>query len=333
MAALGWRGAIRVARAGAFVPSPGRVEGLTGGVDLNDAETVTIAHLSDVHLPLEAAFGIQHWNIKRVLGWLNWQRKRRGIHTRAALDMIVDDMKAQRPDHVLVAGDLVNIALPGEYEAALSWLTGLGSSEYVSVVPGNHDIYVALGHEPGVARWSAFMKSDAFGAEVCRACSAPTVGVSFPYVRRVGPVAVIGVNSAIETPIGYAHGRVGVDQLERLGRVLAHLGDASVMRLVMIHHPPLVGLAPNRRALQDADHLEQVLTRSGAELVIHGHNHRVMRNYLGAIRVEGVGSASAIRAYHNEGAATYNLIRVSRAGFTCETRGLIDGGAAIGIIQ
>jgi 3',5'-cyclic AMP phosphodiesterase CpdA len=297
---------------------------------LSEAETLTIAHLSDVHLPLDGGFDLPHWNIKRVLGWLNWQRKRRLIHTRAALDLVVADMKAQRPDHIVVSGDLVNIALPSEYEAALAWLSALGPPSDVSVVPGNHDIYVPLGAEPGVARWSAFMKSDVFGAEVCRACFAPMVGLSFPYVRRVGSVALIGVNSAIETPIGYAHGRVGVDQLERLARVLDYLRDAGLMRLVIIHHPPLVGLAPDRRALLDAKELEHVLAR--AELVIHGHNHRLMPNHLGPIRVEGVGSASAARGYHDEGAATYNLLRVSHAGFTIETRGFIGGGPDIGVI-
>jgi 3',5'-cyclic AMP phosphodiesterase CpdA len=299
---------------------------------LSEAGTLTIAHLSDVHLPLDRGFDLQHWNVKRVLGWLNWQRKRQFIHTRAALDLIVADMHAQRPDHIVVSGDLVNIALPSEYEAALVWLSGLGPAGHVSVVPGNHDIYVPLGAEPGVVRWTAYMKSDAFGAEVCRACFTPQVGLSFPYVRAVGSVVLIGVNSAIETSIGYAHGRVGVDQLERLGRVLDHLGDQGLMRLVVIHHPPLVGLAPARRALLDANELEHVLKRAGAELVIHGHNHRLMPNHLGTIRVEGVGSASAARAYHHEGAASYNLIKVSRAGFAIETRGFIGGGPDIGVI-
>jgi 3',5'-cyclic AMP phosphodiesterase CpdA len=322
----------RVALGVGLIASPTEMLGRWGVDSVGEPETITLAHLSDVHLPLEAGFDVRHWNVKRVLGWLNWQRKRRFIHTRAALDLIVADLLAQRPDHILVSGDLVNIALPGEYEAALAWLHALGTPGDVSVVPGNHDIYVPLGSEPGVARWSAYMKSDAYGAEVCRACFPSTVGLSFPYVRRLGPVALVGVNSAIETPIGYALGRVGVDQLERLGRVLEHLRASGLMRLVMIHHPPLVGLAPDRRALMDAKELEQVLARAGAELVIHGHNHKVMANQLGAVQVAGIGSASAARAYHSEGAATYNVMRVSRAGIALETRGFINGGEAIGTI-
>ncbi|WP_457825368.1 hypothetical protein, partial [Staphylococcus aureus] len=73
-------------------------------------DAVRFAWLSDVHLPL-AGFPLRYWNLKRVLGWLNWQRKRRFIHTREALDLIVADMKAQKPDHILVSGDLINLGL------------------------------------------------------------------------------------------------------------------------------------------------------------------------------------------------------------------------------
>ena len=44
----------------------------------------------------------------------------------------------------------------------------------------------------------------------------------------------------------------------------------------MIHHPPLPGLAPPRKALSDAADLRDVLRDGGAELVLHGHNHHPM---------------------------------------------------------
>ena len=140
-------------------------------------ETITIAHLSDVHLPPVAGFWPRHWNVKRTLGWLNWQRKRRFIHSRAALDAIVADAKAQRPDHILVSGDLINIGLPAEYEAALEWLRTVGPPDRVSVVPGNHDIYVPMASDPGVARWMPYRAGE--GGDT-----------GFPYVRRIGCVGM-----------------------------------------------------------------------------------------------------------------------------------------------
>jgi 3',5'-cyclic AMP phosphodiesterase CpdA len=311
---------------------------------MRSADTVRIAHLSDVHLPPIRGFSPAHWNVKRTLGWLNWHKNRRTVHTRAALDALVDDLRAQQPDHILVSGDLVNIGLPREYEAAHAWLETLGSPSHVSVVPGNHDIYVPLATDPGVGRWAAYMASDAFGRGFGAREGALEPGslgaghgprstcnsATFPYVRRVGPLAIIGVNSAIVTAVGYATGRVGVAQLARLAALLDDLGRTGLLRVVMIHHPPVPGLAPDRRALADAAGLEAVLRDKGADLVVFGHNHRNIRSSVGATQLVGVASASAARTHHGEPAGCYNLIEAGPAGIKVETRGFIDGGSTIG---
>ena len=51
-------------------------------------------------------------------------------------------MHAAEPDHIAVTGDLVNLALDDEVEAARGWLETVGPPDLVSVVPGNHDAYV-----------------------------------------------------------------------------------------------------------------------------------------------------------------------------------------------
>lgn len=281
------------------------------------ADTVRFGWLSDVHLPL-AGVPLRYWNMKRLLGWLNWQRKRRFVHTRQALDLIVADMKEQKPDHVLVSGDLINLALPSEYKAASDWLGTLGPPDTVSIVPGNHDIYVedrAL--REGLPLWNAYMTGDA------DVSGSPGV---YPYLRRVGPVALIGVNSAVPTPVGFATGHVDRPQTERLEAMLARTKALGLIRLVMIHHPPLPGLAAPRRALVDAQAVAAVLARAGAELVIHGHNHTETFLTHAGIPVVGAASASAARPYGNEPAARYHLVSVSREGANAlievETRGL-----------
>ena len=45
----------------------------------------TLAHLSDVHLGPLPPVGARHWNVKRLLGWLNWQRSRRHLYSRDVL--------------------------------------------------------------------------------------------------------------------------------------------------------------------------------------------------------------------------------------------------------
>lgn len=299
-------------------------------------ETITLAHVSDVHLSPMARFAWRHLNLKRGLGYINWRRQRKRTHGRGALDRIVADMKAHAPDHIAVTGDLINLGLPAEYVAATAWLHDLGTSRDVTVVPGNHDIYTRLGRDPGVRRWADYMCADEWGTKF-----SPPESTVFPFVRRLGPVALIGVNSAVETPPFIAAGEVGTAQLAALDEILAQLESEGMIRVVLIHHPPLPGQAPPRRALRDARPLSRILAQRGAELVLHGHNHRDSQMDFarlpevggGNVPVIGVASGSAMRVHGHEPLGRYNLLRIGRIDgrvrIECVTRGFATGGEAV----
>jgi 3',5'-cyclic AMP phosphodiesterase CpdA len=293
------------------------------------AASLTIAQLTDVHMGPIAGFSPRYWNLKRLTGYANWLRNRRNVYQRSVLDRIVADLKGQRPDHIVVTGDLVNIGLPREHINALAWLESLGPSDRVTVIPGNHDIYSRLRADPGTGRWARYMASDAAGKQY--------VGTAalFPFVRVLDRVALIGLNSAVPTPPLVASGRLGKEQLERLSAVLERLGRAGLFRLVLIHHPPLTGQARHLRALEDAAELQAVLTRLGAELVIHGHNHHNMLAWCasasGRIPVVGAPSAAQARPYKGEPLARYNLYLVEGPPWRIEVvgRGLQEAGGPI----
>jgi 3',5'-cyclic AMP phosphodiesterase CpdA len=103
-----------------------------------------LAHLSDPHVPPLPQPRIGELMNKRLLGYLSWQYRRKAIHRTDMLDRLTENLKSKQPDHVVVTGDLVNISLPGEFEMAADWLRRLGTPDRVTVVPGNHDAYVAL---------------------------------------------------------------------------------------------------------------------------------------------------------------------------------------------
>jgi 3',5'-cyclic AMP phosphodiesterase CpdA len=111
-----------------------------------------------------------------------------------------------------------------------------------------------------------------------------------------GPVALIGLCTAAPTPPFLASGVLGRDQLERLERLLSDLSQSSLCRIVLLHHPPGEGAVSRRRALRDASALRAVLRRHGADLVLHGHAHRLLVGALegprGDIPVVGVRSSS-----------------------------------------
>ena len=96
----------------------------------------TLAHLSDPHLPPLPAARLRDLAGKRALGYLNWTRNRHKYHRREVLDALVADMQVLQPDHIAVTGDLINLGLPVEYEAATTWLHEIGTPDHVTVVPG-----------------------------------------------------------------------------------------------------------------------------------------------------------------------------------------------------
>src|ERR1051326_6221775 len=105
-----------------------------------------LAHLSDPHLAPLPTPRLMELAGKRVLGYVNWRRRRQLIHRREVLDGLVQDLKARAPDHVAVTGDLVNISLPADFAPAGVWLATLGRPHDVTVGPGNHDAYRSEEH-------------------------------------------------------------------------------------------------------------------------------------------------------------------------------------------
>ena len=275
----------------------------------------TLAHLTDVHLGPIAGFSPRHWTLKRATGYINWRRNRRDAYRGDVLARLIDDLNAQAPDQIAVTGDLANIGLPGELDAAAAWLRALGPPERVSVIPGNHDIYSPFGADIGVERWADYMAPNAAGLGFAAAGVGPQ---RYPYVRVFGPIALVGLNSAVATPPFIASGRLGHAQRDRLDRLLDRLHTAGLFSVLMLHHPPLPGHPSWFKRLVDAVELEKILVRRGAGLVIHGHNHRNMEAWRlgpgGPFPAIGAPSASFARIHAHEPLARYNLYSIALDG-------------------
>ena len=261
-----------------------------------------LAHLSDAHIGPIPRPNLAELLGKRVTGYVNWLYKRGDQHDMGVLAKIVADIKAQAPDHVVMTGDIVNIGLPGEIALAKDWLASLGATSDVSFTPGNHDAYVAsvtdLVHEV-FAPWTT-SESEVAG---------------FPFLRRRGGVALIGLDTGVPTAPFVASGRLGAAQRTALAELLDRTKAEGLARIVCLHHPPHVGGARLLRGLEDAAEFESVIARHGAELVLHGHNHKPSLHRLAGpaadAPVVGVASASARPGGHYPGAA-YNLYEIKR---------------------
>ena len=190
------------------------------------------------------------------------------MHRTEVLEALLEDLRAQAPDHVAVTGDLTNVSLEDEFPVARRWLERLGDPGRVTAVPGNHDAYVAVRRERSWDLWREWLRGD----DEWRDRALPSTG--FPSVRVRGPLALVGLCSARPTLPFLAGGSLGAAQLERLEEILIALRARALVRVVLVHHAPVPGMVSARRALWDAPALAAVLARAGAELVLHGHLHR-----------------------------------------------------------
>lgn len=267
---------------------------------------ITLAHISDVHLAPMPDITPRELASKRLTGWLNWKLKRGKDMRRDTLSALISHLKAHGPDMTAVTGDLVNLALEDETARAANWLAALGDPETVCAIPGNHDAYVEGALDSALSTYAGYMSGETLDDS------------PFPYVRRIGMVAMIGVSSAVSTPPFFAAGKVGSDQLARLGKLLALLGEANYFRVVMIHHPPYEEFAKSKRlGLWDGSDFRSVLQQGGAEMILHGHTHLSSINAIpgpnGEIPVIGVAAASASPEGH-DAPGRYNLFRIERVG-------------------
>ena len=218
-----------------------------------------LIHITDPHLTSLDAWRPGLKSGKRWLSWLSWQIRRRHRHRPARLNALIAHLEATRPDAWAITGDLCQIGLEQEAREAAAWLKQLAPASRVALVPGNHDIFARDSINSIARHWVKWLQVNPAAAE-------------WPVVRTFDDVVLIGLNSAVVTPIAKATGKLGQTMRERLLRVLKE--NRGRCRVVLIHPPPLPGSCKPRKALVDASELASVLQAQGPALVLHGHLHR-----------------------------------------------------------
>ena len=160
----------------------------------------------------------------------------------------------QRPDLLLLSGDITQRASTAQFQAARAFTDRLGLP--VLAVPGNHDI-------PLFDLWARLRRpysaySAAFGDELEPVHCSPEL-------------MVIGVNTT--RPWRHKHGEVSRAQIERVAGLLAGAG-AGQLRLVVVHQPVAVSRAEDRtNLLRGHAAALQRWAAAGADLVMGGHIH------------------------------------------------------------
>ena len=229
-----------------------------------------IGHISDLHiLDLDKPRPLRFLN-KRLVGGLNLLLNRSNAHSREVVEQALHKLESLDVDHIVISGDLTNLALESEFAAAAEVVRSInGAPGRVSIVPGNHDYYT-----PGAARtgrfekfFSEFLKSDLPQYQL---------DSGYPFCHLRDDVAIIGLNSGIATPWLFATGRVGDEELAAASRLFQDPEVRSRFKIVVVHHPLLPDenhtIQFNRRLINDDEVLEVVRTND-VDLVMHGHTH------------------------------------------------------------
>lgn len=222
-----------------------------------------IIHISDPHLTSLRQVRFSELRGKRLLGYQSWYRKRRHQFRLDTLQQVTAAIRAEAADLVIVSGDLVQIGLERELRDARAWLETVGDADSVLVIPGNHDCYHRESWPLLLRHYQPYLGSSITASEPAAA---------YPVLRRLDGISIIAASSAVPSPWWAASGTLGPDQRERLRRML-HPEHAH-LRVLVLHHPPLPGMAPRRKALTDAPELQRILRQTAPELTLHGHLHR-----------------------------------------------------------
>jgi 3',5'-cyclic AMP phosphodiesterase CpdA len=280
-------------------------------ISMNPNETFTLAHLTDPHLAIYHDIRFINLLNKRFFGYLKWRLKRSSQHHGEVLSGLIEDVRANHPDHIAITGDLTHLGLLTEFLKAKELLSTLGMPSEVTVIPGNHDAYVANALEFGLYHWVEYIVSDNQEISAGQKVSSVTL---FPSLRVRGRVALIGVSTARPCSTFLAVGRIGKEQRQRLEKILIETGHQGLFRVILIHHPPVDGAVKWRKRLTDADAFRAIVQQHGAELILHGHTHRLAQAQLktpgGYAPVIGISSASAADR-RSERRARYHLYRLS----------------------
>jgi Icc protein len=202
------------------------------------------------------------------------------------LDATIEEINAEQPDLVVVAGDLTANGYREQFEYARERLDRLECSQIV-LVPGNHD-----------ARSVGYLHyEDLFGERAhARTIDTPD-----------GPVKIVGVDSSKPD---IDDGEIG---RELYGWILDSFSGEAALRIFVMHHHlvAIPGTGRDRNQVWDAGDGLEILRSAEVDVVLGGHRHVPHVWPIGGIFLVHSGTASTrrVRGYSSP---SYNFVTVTR---------------------
>lgn len=179
-----------------------------------------------------------------------------GMEDRAALDWFRDEVHRERPDAVVVTGDLTMRARSREFSAAAAWLEVLGVP--VSVEVGNHD----LPYFNPVARFTTpYRRYQRLERMIERPLDLPGV-----------TIVPLKTTARAQLRLNWSKGRVSRSGLEGAIALVRSAPPDHVV-LVACHHPLVEAGTRSRASTRGGPGALERLAAAGAHAVLSGHVH------------------------------------------------------------
>ena len=177
-----------------------------------------------------------------------------GTEVAPVVEAVVALAARERPDLVVVSGDITQRARPAQFSAARAFVERLGAP-FVAI-PGNHDI-------PLIDLWTRFTRP--------YARHRAAFGDDLEPVHESDELLVVCVNTTRARR--HKHGEVSPAQVERVAARLAR-ARAAQLRIVVVHQPIAVTRDDDRvnRLRGHALALPR-WAAAGADVVLGGHIH------------------------------------------------------------
>jgi 3',5'-cyclic AMP phosphodiesterase CpdA len=238
---------------------------------------VTLAHLSDLHFGRDV-------QLDQV----------------EVLESLIPELA---PDAVVISGDLSQRARHGELQRALAFVKLMRRVAPTLVIPGNHDTewwrspFGLLGKARRYRKWLRY-----FGPELTPTLELP--GAVLASALTSHGVALASLTWNLNDIA--VKGHLPASETERITRYFAG-APSEALRVVVIHHNVLRGTISGRMGLSRWRRAQELLRRTGAELVLCGHDHQEGCGQVENAFVVGTAGTHTDRC-RGERASAFNLV-------------------------
>ncbi len=280
-----------------------------------------IAHISDLHL--NTLFSDS--NIRKI-------------------ERLLDYIVANHADHLIITGDLTDNADESDWLLLRNHLhkRKLLNSKYLTVLPGNHDIFGGPQRAEDIFDFPSRCKKvdyyeklrsfNNYFEETFENCLYVSQNNNYPFLKELNDeVLLLGMNSILEYSITKnpfaSNGEIKLNQFFEIEQVLKKFNSDGYVKIATLHHHfnkikntkrSIAGLWQNiekqTMKLRKKKRLFSLFNKYKIDLIIHGHIH--YNEYYQRKGLNFINGGASIKGYSGE-SLRVNFIEISNKSITC----------------